>query len=160
MASEAVSAIAVKKNRPTIAIRTLTSRTTPARVANSRDSSAGRPYSFTSSAPATLNRSVIVEPSSALPCICSRTRPCMRRPTYLAGTRNSGTSTSAVSVSCHDSSAIAPTTMIRLKTFETEPDSVDVNACWAPITSLFRRDTSDPVSVRVKNAIGWRCTWS
>ena len=36
------------------------SRTRPARSPNERDSSAGRPNSLTSSAPDTLNRSVIV----------------------------------------------------------------------------------------------------
>ncbi len=45
-------------------------------------------------------------------------------------------------------------------TFETMPDSVDVNACCAPITSLFSRLTSAPVCVRVKNCSGIRCTWS
>ena len=38
-------------------------------------------------------------------------------------------------------------------------DSTLVTACWAPITSLFSLLTSEPVWVRVKNAIGWRCTW-
>jgi hypothetical protein len=42
----------------------------------------------------------------------------------------------------------------------TVPDNVDVNACWAPITSLLRRLTSAPVWVRVKNWSGNRCTWS
>ena len=32
--------------------------------------------------------------------------------------------------------------------------------CCAPRTSLDRRDMSDPVCVRVKKAIGMRCTWS
>ena len=38
--------------------------------------------------------------------------------------------------------------------------SVLVTACCAPITSLFSRDINAPVWVRVKNAIGIRCTWS
>ena len=38
--------------------------------------------------------------------------------------------------------------------------SVFVTACCAPTTSLFSRDCSAPVCVRVKNAIGMRCTWS
>ena len=37
-------------------------------------------------------------------------------------------------------------------TLETVLDSVEVNARWAPITSLLSRDTSAPVWVRVKNA--------
>ena len=43
---------------------------------------------------------------------------------------------------------------------ETTPDSVEVNACCAPMTSLLSRLTSAPVWVRVKNASGMRCTWS
>ena len=38
-------------------------------------------------------------------------------------------------------------------------DSVEVNARWAPMTSLFSRETSAPVWVRVKNASDWRWTW-
>jgi hypothetical protein len=41
----------------------------------------------------------------------------------------------------------------------TMPPSVPVSARCAPMTSLFRRVTSAPVCVRVKNAIGssWTC---
>ena len=35
-----------------------------------------------------------------------------------------------------------------------------MTARWAPITSLFMRLISAPVWVRVKKAIGMRCTWS
>ena len=42
---------------------------------------------------------------------------------------------------------------------DTTDDSVEVSACWAPITSLFSLLTSDPVCALVKNAIGCRCTW-
>ena len=51
-------------------------------------------------------------------------------------------------------------TTARLMTFDTTVPSVVVTACWAPITSLFSRDCSAPVCVRVKNASGIRCTWS
>ena len=44
-----------------------------------------RPNSLTSSAPETLNRSVIVVPISALSCIASRVIACSRRPTQRAG---------------------------------------------------------------------------
>jgi hypothetical protein len=37
---------------------------------------------------------------------------------------------------------------------------VSVKACWAPRTSLFRRDTRAPVWVRVKKAMGMRCMWA
>ena len=42
--------------------------------------------------------------------------------------------------------------------FVTNPDSVEVNARCAPITSLFSRETNAPVRVRVKNATGIFCT--
>ena len=45
-------------------------------------------------------------------------------------------------------------------TLDTTTDSVEVNACWAPMTSVLSRLTSAPVWVRVKNAIGIRCTWA
>ena len=45
-------------------------------------------------------------------------------------------------------------------TLETTPDRVEVNACCAPITSLFSRLTSAPVCVRVKKATGIRWTCS
>ena len=42
-------------------------------------------------------------------------------------------------------------------TLLTTPDNTEVNARCAPITSLFRRETSEPVCVREKNASG---TWA
>ena len=65
-----------------------------------------------------------------------------------------------MSVICHDSSSIVTSTSTSETTLETTDDRVDVNACWAPTTSLLRRETSEPVCVRVKNATGIRCTWS
>ncbi len=47
------------KTHCTIAVRTPMSRTRPARSANSADSRAGRPNSFTKVAPGAENRSVI-----------------------------------------------------------------------------------------------------
>ena len=73
-----------------MAVTTPMSRTLAAREANAPDSSRGRPNSFTSIAPATLNRSVIVEPISALSCMLSLVSRCMRRPTSRAGRMNSG----------------------------------------------------------------------
>ena len=61
---------------------------------------------------------------------------------------------------CQDSVNITAAVSTRLTTLDTTPDSVEVNACWAPSTSLFSRLTSAPVWVRVKNASGIRCTWS
>ncbi len=61
---------------------------------------------------------------------------------------------------CQDRASIAMTTATRLIALPTTPDSVEVNACCAPMTSLLSRETSAPVCVRVKNATGMRCTWS
>ena len=49
------------------------------------------------------------------------------------------------------------TTLIEL---DTTLDSTEVNARWAPMTSLLRRETRAPVWVRVKNASDIRCTWA
>ena len=54
------------KTRPYMAEVTPMSRTRPARSRNDAASSAGRPNSETSSAPETLNRSVVVEFIEAL----------------------------------------------------------------------------------------------
>ena len=114
---------------------------------------------MTSSAPPTLNRSVIAVDISALRFICSRVIVASRRPRTRAGIRKIGSIRIATTVNCQLSTSIAPTTRIRLMMFETTPDSVEVKACWAPITSLFSRETSAPVCVRVKNATGirWTC---
>ena len=45
-------------------------------------------------------------------------------------------------------------------TFCSTVPSVLVTVCCAPTTSLFKRDCNAPVCVRVKNAMGMRCTWS
>jgi hypothetical protein len=57
---------------------------------------------LTSIAPATLKRSVMVEPIAASSCIDSRVSRCSLRPTRLAGSRNSGISTSAMRLICQD----------------------------------------------------------
>ena len=78
------------------------SRTLSALAANSSDSSRGRPYSLASIAPATLNRSVIVVPISALSCMDSRDRRCRRRPSRRAGKMNSGISSSPIRLTSQD----------------------------------------------------------
>jgi hypothetical protein len=77
-----------------------------------------------------------------------------------AGRTNSGTRISDSAVICQDSENMTPAVSTSPITLETTPDSVDVKACCAPITSLFSRLTSAPVWVRVKNATGMRCTCS
>ena len=71
-----------------------------------------------------------------------------------------GSSTSASSVICHEKLSITANVSISVTALPTTLDSVSLKARCAPITSLFRRLTSAPVRVRVKNATGMRCTWS
>ena len=150
----------MKKKRPFMAILTETSRTAPARLANWSCSSSSRPNSLTSSAPLTLNRSVIIDDMSPFSSICCRVRSASLRPTILAGIRKIGSITSAAKVSCQLSTSMAISTSTRLITLDSTVDSVEVNACCAPITSELSRDTSLPVWVRVKKASGICSTWS
>ena len=136
------------------------SRTRAARATNSRVSSAGRPNSLTSVAPGAENRSVIWVPIAASCAAASRCSWASRRPIRRAGITNTGSSTSASSVTCQDSPSITTSVRVSVTRLPTTPDSVSLNARWAPITSLLSRLTSAPVRVRVKNATGWRCTWS
>ena len=89
------------------------SRTRRARRSNSATSSGARPNSFTSCAPATLNRSVIWLFISALTVIWSRAIRCSRLPTRLAGITKIGRTTSASSVSRHSSAIIAASVVTR-----------------------------------------------
>ena len=134
------------------------SRTRAARPANVSISSPARPKSLTSWAPATLNRSVICAFISALVAMFSRLITCSLRPTRLAGTTNSGSTTSASRVSCHCRASIAMRVVTSTTTLLTTLPSVLVTAVCAPTTSLFSRLTSAPVWVRVKKATGIRWT--
>ena len=87
---------------PYIAVVMPMSRTLAAFPRNICASSRGRPNSLTSIAPATLNRSVIIEPISALSCIDSRVSRCMRRPSTRAGKMNSGIITSVMTLTSQD----------------------------------------------------------
>ena len=71
---------------------------------------------------------------------------------------NIGSTTSASSVSRHSSASIVTSVVTSTMTLLTTLPSVLVTAVWAPITSLLRRLVIAPVGVRVKNAIGIRCT--
>ena len=134
------------------------SRTAVARRPNIAFSRSRSPNSLTSIAPDTLKRSVICVFIAALCCICSREMSCSRRPTRRAGMTNIGSTTSASSVSRHSSASIAASVVTSTTTLLTTLPSVLVTAVWAPITSLLRRHVIEPVGVRVKNAIGIRCT--
>ena len=107
-----------------------------------------------------MNRSVIVAFIEALRLYDSRVISCSRAPIRRAGMTNSGSMTMEISVICHDRVNITPAVSTRLTALLTRPDSVEVNACWAPSTSLLRRLISAPVWVRVKKASGMRWMWS
>ena len=92
----------MKNTEPYMAVLTPMSRTRAARSANTSSSSRGRPNSLTSMAPATLKRSVMVEPIWASSCIDSRVSRCIRRPTRRAGRMNSGISASAMTLTSQD----------------------------------------------------------
>ncbi len=69
-----------------------------------------------------------------------------------------GSTTRVSRVSCHWSAIIAASVVISTTTLLTTLPSVLVTAVWAPMTSLLSRDVIEPVGVRVKKAIGIRCT--
>ena len=136
------------------------SATRLARARNSADSSAGRPYSLTSVAPGAENRSVICVLIAALCSAASRSIRASRLPIRRAGQTKIGSSTSASNVICQDRRSITTSVSVSVTRLLTTPESVSLNARCAPMTSLLSRLTSAPVRVRVKNAIGMRCTWS
>ena len=142
--------------RVSIAVRTPMSRTRPARTPKSSASCTGRPNSFTSVAPGAENRSVICVVIPAFRFAASRCSPAIRRPSRRAGMTKIGSSTSAISVTCHDSVSMTASDSASWITLVTSPDSVAVNVRCAPMTSLLSRETSAPVRVRVKNATGIR----
>ena len=90
-----------------MALFTPMSRTRPALSRELVRSWSGRPNSFTSRAPDTLKRSVMVAFIAALSVNDSRVMRCSRRPTNLAGMRKAGTTTSASSVRRHSSTTMA-----------------------------------------------------
>ena len=77
---------------------------------------------------------------------------------YRAGIRNSGSRTRLITVIGQDSANMATRITVSVITLPTTPPSVEVNACWAPMTSEFSREIRAPVWVRVKNASGWAST--
>ena len=136
------------------------SRTPEALVAKVLTSLSRRPKSFTIIAPATLKRSLICVFICALSSICSRAIPPNFIPIRFAGAMNNGKTTKDKSVRRHSRTNIAANVVISTTTLETTLPKVDVTAVCAPTTSLLRRLINAPVCVRVKNAIGIRCTLS
>ncbi len=150
----------MKNTRPYIALRTPMSRTRSARREKSSASSSCRPNSLTSSAPATLKRSVMVVFISLFRSMPSRVMTCNWRPIRFAGMMNNGSRISVRSVRRHSRNAIAARVNASVTMFDTTEPSVPVSALCAPMTSLFMRLMRAPVCVRVKNAIGIRWVWS
>ena len=148
------------KTSVAIAERTPMSRTWSARSANSSRSNSGSPNSFTSVAPGAENRSVICDVIAALSTAASRSSRPTFAPTRRAGMTNTGSSTIDATVTCHDRLNITTRVRARAIEFVTTPASAEVNARWAPMTSLFSRLTSAPVWVRWKKATGMVCMWS
>ena len=97
---------------------------------------------------------------SALRTKLSRVIDCIFRPTRLAGMMKIGSRINATSVICHCSANMTMSVVVSTTMLETTVPRVPVTARWAPMTSLFIRLMSAPVWVRVKKAIGRRCTWS
>jgi hypothetical protein len=143
-----------------MALFTPMSRTRAARLLKLFDSPAGRPNSFTTSAPATLKRSAMVVFIDASSCIASRVMTCNRRPIRLAGMMKAGNTSRVRTVRRHSRPSMTASVTPTVMTLEMTVPRVLVTAFWAPITSLLSRDISAPVWVRVKNDNGIRCTWS
>ena len=115
---------------------------------------------MTSVAPGAEKRSVIWVLIAELCAAASRCRRASRRPMRRAGSTNTGNRISASRLICQEIPIITTSVRASVTTLLTTPDNVVLNARWAPMTSLLRRLTRAPVRVRVKKAIGIRCTWS
>jgi hypothetical protein len=135
------------------------SRTAPARSLNSLASASGRPNSFTSRAPDTLNRSVMVVLMLALSCMLLREMRLIRPDSRRSRTRKGGSTKSDRAVICQDRTNMGTSVATRVNTSEVTDAKVDTEV-WASSTSLVSRLISDPVWVRLKKATGIRCTWS
>jgi hypothetical protein len=131
-----------------------------ARSPNSAASTSGRPNSFTRVAPGAEKRSIIWMFMPELSSADSRRSSATVRPIRRAGSTKIGSSSSASSVTCQARPIITASARISWMLLDSTAARVAVIADWAPSTSLFSRLTSAPVRVRVKNAIGIRCTCS
>ena len=115
------------------------SRTWAARSEKSSRSRSCLPKSFTTSAPATLNRSAIVLLIDAFRLKPSRVITCSFRPMRRAGMMNAGSTTRVRSVSRHSRPNITASVIPRVIAFWTTVPMVLVTACCAPMTSLLIR---------------------
>ena len=97
---------------------------------------------------------------SALSSVPSLYNVPSRAPMALAGSKNTGSKSNATRVICQLRTNIVPNTMATTMMFPTMLENRSVNACCAPMTSLFRRLTRAPVCVREKKAMGIRWIWA
>ncbi len=105
-------------------------------------------------APGAEKRSVVCVLSAALRLADSRLRSASFEPIRRAGSTKIGNRISASKVICQEIRIITIKVMNSITRLLTTPESVSLNARWAPITSLLSRLTSAPVRVRMKKAIG------
>lgn len=87
----------------------------------------------------------MVDDISAFKLNDSRVYFCSFLPTHFVGIKNIGSKTNETIVICHERINIVTVTNIRLITLLITPESVAVNACWAPITSELIREIRAPV---------------
>ena len=153
VATDATETKAIKKKVLSIAILMPISATLRALFRNNAASFLGFPYSFTSSAPETLNRSVIVLDISALSSNDCCVYCCNLRPTNLVGAKNTGSSNNESTVICQLKLIIVASNKTKVMALLITPEKVAVNALCAPITSVFILVINAPVWVRVKKAI-------
>jgi hypothetical protein len=118
--SAASSEMNAKSSSIPATLATARSRIRVALRLNSPASSSGRPYSMASSAPDTSDRSAVIADSSPRTCISARSNRCDRFPATLPGSTNSGITTSATRLSCHDSQNIAASTRTRFSSTDSD----------------------------------------
>ena len=88
--------------------------------------------------------------------VISRRIRATRRLSQMAG----GITTSEISASRHERTAIATAVATVVVRFEAIEVAVEVTTFCMPPMSLVMRDCTSPVRVRVKNAIDCRCRWA
>ncbi len=115
---------------------------------------------FASSTPDTDSDSSVIAVMSdrdswVCPAILRRTRP-----TRIWSRTNSGTSATATTVSCQDSSTIAISAAATVTTLPSIELAVSLSTDCTPPTSLASRDWIAPVRVAVKNDRSIRCRCS
>ena len=92
-----------------------------------------------------MNLSDIVDDIDAFISNDSLVYACNLRPTHFVGNKKTGKRVNDTKVICHERVSIAAATRIKLRRLLITPESVEVKACCAPITSEFNLDIRAPV---------------